>query len=78
MNVEININLSEYVECELTEYGKKAISQRGYKPEFKRGTNFIKIQLWELMNELGDSLFNGAEQSIVNNRITIIGDTWKI
>ena len=72
MDIEINININEYVECELTEFGKLEIQRRGYKPEFIRGTNFIKIQLWELMNNLGDSLFNGSEQSIVSNRITII------
>lgn len=74
MNIEININTNEFVECELTEHGKREISKRGYKPEFKSG-NFIKIQLWELMQELGDSMFNGADQSIVGNRITIIAKT---
>ncbi len=75
MSIRVNINTNEYVECELTEFGKLAISQRGYKPEFKGETNFIKIQLWELMNELGDSMFNGSEQSIVGNRITIMANT---
>ena len=69
MNTVININ--EFVECELTEYGKKAISQRGFKPDFKTGTNIIKIQLWQLMNNLGDSIFNGAEQCIAGNKIII-------
>lgn len=78
MKVEINISLNEYVECELTEFGKLAISQRGYKPKFKGETNFIRIQLWELMNNLGDAMFNGSEQSIVDNRITIVGDTYDL
>ena len=77
MDIEISINTNEYVECELTEFGKVAISQRGFKPEFKGKTNFIKIQLWELMNSLGDAMFNGAEQSIVGNRITYVESTSK-
>ena len=71
MNIEINMNINEYVECQLTEFGVMAIKTRGYKPNLKDG-NFIKIQLWELMHELGDAMFNGSEQSIVDNRITIL------
>lgn len=73
MNIEINMNLNEFVEVELTEAGKKAITQRGFEPDYKRfNSNFIKIQLWELMNNLGDSIFNGSDQVIVDNRITIL------
>ena len=68
MKAEININ--EYVHCELTDYGMEAIQQRGYKPEIIKD-NLIKIQLWELMHQLGDSIFNGSEQSIYMNKITI-------
>ena len=74
MNIEINMNINDFVECQLTEHGVIAISSRGYKPELSEG-NFIRIQLWELANHLGDSLFNGAEQSIVDNRITIMAKT---
>ena len=77
MNIEISINTNEYVECELTEFGKEQIVRRGYRPKFKGATGFIKIQLWELMHELGDSMFNGSEQSIVDNRITYVGTTSK-
>ncbi len=68
MKVEININ--EYVTCELTDFGMRQIKKRGHKPEIIKD-NLIRIQLWELMNTLGDSMFNGSEQSIYMNKITL-------
>lgn len=68
MKVEININ--EYVWCELTDHGMEMIQRRGYRPEIIKD-NLIKIQLWELMNNLGDAVFNGSEQSIYMNKISI-------
>jgi hypothetical protein len=67
MKIEANIN--EYVECELTDRGMHNIRSRGFNPEIIKG-NRIKIQIWELMNNLGDSVFNGADQQIVDNKIT--------
>ena len=68
MKVQININ--EYVQCGLTEHGMEMIRRRGLKPEIIKD-NLIKIQLWELMNNLGDSMFNGSQQCIVDNILTI-------
>lgn len=77
MNIEISINTNEYVECELTEFGKDIAIRDGVDLDFKANTNFIKIQLWELMNLLGAEMFNGSKQSIVDNRITYVGATAK-
>ena len=74
MNIEVNMNINEFVECELTEHGIKEIAKYGFKPEFSSG-NFIRIQLWELMFNLGESIFNGSDQSIVGNRITMVAKT---
>ena len=74
MVFEINLNINEYVSCELTEHGDAMIRRRGYYPKYKNG-GFLEIQLWELMQHLGDAIFNGSEQSIVGNRITIVGHT---
>ena len=77
MNIEISINTNEYVECELTEFGRDIANRDGINLNFKGETNFIKIQLWGLMNLLGAEMFNGSEQSIVGNRITYVGATSK-
>lgn len=74
MKVEINTN--EYVYCELTIYGMNQIQASGYKPEIIEenlaGHTTIRIQLWELMQELGHAMYNGSKHSIVNNKITFI------
>ena len=75
MNLELSININEYVECELTEHGKQVMSKKGFESDFNDGTNFIKIQLWQLMRDLGDSLSLGSEPSIVGGRITIVANT---
>ncbi len=66
----MKFNISDYIICELTEYGMDQIKRRGFTPEIIKG-NLIKIQLWELMHEIGDSLFNGADQIIVDNIINL-------
>lgn len=75
MEVQVKINTNEYVECELTDYGRRMIESLRFKPEFKEDTNVIRIQLWELMNRLGEHVFNGAEQVIEGNIITYTAET---
>ena len=65
MNIEINMNINEFVECELTEKGKEEISKRGFQQEHKRfDSNFIRIQ----------KIFNNDLQKInkVINKIIFI------
>tara|TARA_R110002096_G_C14049074_1_gene673110 strand:+ start:239 stop:460 length:222 start_codon:yes stop_codon:yes gene_type:complete len=66
----VQININDYVKLDLTEHGLKQITRRGYKPEYD-SAGMLKIQLWDLMNSLGDALFNGSEQSILNNTIIL-------
>lgn len=66
MRMEFNIN--DYVLCELTEHGANEITKRGYKPKYNNN-GLLKIQMWELMQELGDSILNGEGQCILDNRI---------
>jgi hypothetical protein len=73
MKIEININ--EYVECELTSHGLDLMNINGFKPDFIVG-NWIRIQLWELMAQLGEHIFNGSEQSILDNKITLTSKPW--
>ncbi|MGI9569042.1 MAG: hypothetical protein ACR2PH_04715 [Desulfobulbia bacterium] len=72
MGKGISINLNDYVECELTDFGVKMITREGFNPEYIGSSgNMIRIQLWELMNEFGDCVFNGADNVIVGNTISI-------
>jgi hypothetical protein len=77
MNIEISINTNEFVECELTASGKDIANRDGVDLDFKGNTDFIKIQLWQLMSLFGAEMFNGSDQFIVDNRITYIGSTIK-
>lgn len=70
--VKIDFSINDFVKCELTDYGKEMIARRGFEPDYIQG-DVIKIQLWQLMHYLGDAIFNGAEQSIVNNKLIIEG-----
>ncbi len=72
MNFELNINLNEHVECELTEHGLKVFSEMNGELQTKR-FNFIAVQLHELIRVFGSHMGSG-DQVIAHNRITIIGN----
>lgn len=73
MNFELNINLNEHVECELTPHGLEVFTEMN--GEFKRKRfNFVTVQLHELIRVFGAHMGNG-DQVIAHNRITIIGNS---
>lgn len=82
MKVELNIN--NYVEFELTEYGAKILNDKNNwyaynypgvkafqdKPEHKAGET-MKMQLWSVMKDFGEHAYLGLETFCKNATIVL-------